>query len=150
MSLTVSAVEKTDREAWEGLYRQYGAFYEVSMTEQLLDTVWGWIFDDAEAFYCLVAKDSSGIALGLMHCREMASPLDAAKVGFLDDLYVAEAWRGLGVVDALFKALDDFAEAQGWPYVQWITGENNYRARAVYDKISDKTPWVMYQKNSAK
>jgi hypothetical protein len=29
--------------------------------------------------------------------------------------------------------------------MRWITAENNYRGRGVYDKLSDKTQWVTYQ-----
>ncbi len=53
--------------------------------------------------------------------------------------------RGKGVVELLYKALNDFGVQQGWPFVRWITAENNYRGRAVYDKIAEKTAWQTYQ-----
>ena len=82
-----------------------------------------------------------------MHCRQMPSPLRGALVGFLDDLFVAPSARGQGVVESLYAALDALAREQGWPFIRWITAEDNYRARSVYEKLSDRTHWVTYQMN---
>ena len=145
MSIEISELSAGDREGWESLYRGYADFYQVPMTPEILDRVWSWIFDAKPSFFALMAKDENGLAVGLMHYREMASPLRGATVGFLDDLYVLPDKRGSGVVDALFDALDSAAKQHGWPFVRWITADNNYRGRSVYDKIADRTPWLTYQ-----
>ena len=145
MTINVSRLEAADRAEWEGLYHGYAEFYQVPMNDQILDTVWGWIHDDGNPFFGLVAKDESGKALGLMHCRQMPSPLRGALVGFLDDLFVSPDARGQGVVEKLYAALNQLGKQQGWPFIRWITAENNYRGRAVYDKLSEKTAWVTYQ-----
>ncbi len=145
MAISVSSPEQTDRNDWEVLYHGYAEFYQVPMNDQILDTVWGWIHDDSNPFFGLIAKDEAGKALGLMHCRQMASPLRGALVGFLDDLFVTPEARGQGVVEELYTALNQLGKQQGWPFIRWITAENNYRGRAVYDKLSDKTHWVTYQ-----
>ena len=145
MSVTVTPLAQDDRAQWETLYHGYAEFYHMPMTAETLDTLWSWIFDDANPFYSLIAKNSDGEAVGLMHYRAMPSPIRGAIVGFLDDLFVKPEQRGQGVVDALFKALNDSAKAQGWPFVRWITADDNYRGRGVYDKLSDKTHWVTYQ-----
>jgi GNAT superfamily N-acetyltransferase len=145
MNITVSPLSQNDRSEWQHLYRAYADFYKMPMTDETLNTVWSWIFDPSNTFYCLIAKDESGNGIGLMHYREMPSPLRGAHVGFLDDLFVAPSCRGKGVVEALYKALDQEAKHHGWPFVRWITAEDNHRARSVYDKISEKTHWVTYQ-----
>ena len=86
MAISVSSPDRADRNDWEALYHGYAEFYQVPMNGQILDTVWGWIHDDSNPFFGLIAKDENGKALGLMHCRQMASPLRGALVGFLDDL----------------------------------------------------------------
>jgi GNAT superfamily N-acetyltransferase len=149
MTITVGPPEAQDRDAWEALYHGYGVFYEVPITTQKLEAIWSWIVDDKEAFYCLIAKDSQGICLGLMHYREMASPLRGSKVGFLDDLFVDSAHRGKGVVEALFSTLEEDAKKRGWPLIRWLTGDDNYRARAVYDKLATRTMWLTYQMDIA-
>ena len=45
------------------------------MNNEILDTVWNYIFDEDEAFYDLVANNEEKRPVGLMHFREMASPL---------------------------------------------------------------------------
>jgi len=146
MATSVSRLQQQDRAAWEQLYYGYAEFYRVEMNQRILDTVWGWIHDDANPFFGLIAKDASGGALGLMHCRQMPSPLRGALVGFLDDLFVLPEARGQGVVEALYEALNELGQEQGWPFIRWITAEDNYRGRAVYDRLSAKTHWVTYQK----
>jgi len=145
MAIEVSNLSVSDREEWEGLYRGYADFYQVPMTKKILDQVWSWIFDSQQPFYALIAKDANGVALGIMHYRQMASPLRGAMVGFLDDLYVLPGCRGTGIVDALFDALKVSAKQHGWPFVRWITADNNYRGRGVYDKLAERTPWITYQ-----
>jgi ribosomal protein S18 acetylase RimI-like enzyme len=115
------------------------------MNDEILDTVWGWIHDAGNPFFGLIARDENGQALGLMHCRQMPSPLRGALVGFLDDLFVIPQARGQGVVEALYQSLNALGKEQGWPFIRWITADNNYRGRAVYDKLSEKTHWVTYQ-----
>ncbi|MEM7564469.1 MAG: GNAT family N-acetyltransferase [Pseudomonadota bacterium] len=145
MSIQVKPAAETDREEWALLYQGYAEFYQVPMTAEILDTVWHWIHDQANPFFGLIARDDSGRAVGLMHCRQMPSPLRGAMVGFLDDLFVLPEARGQGVVDALYEALNALGQSEGWPFIRWITAENNYRGRAVYDRLSDKTHWVTYQ-----
>ena len=145
MKIVVSELSLQDRVEWEVLYYGYAEFYKVPMNQEILDTVWSWIFDKNNAFYALVAKDDAGRYLGLMHYRAMPSPLRGKRVGFLDDLFIKPEFRGNGVVDALYEALKRSALDKGWPFIRWITAENNYRGRGVYDKLSDKTQWVTYQ-----
>jgi len=138
-------MQAADRADWEVLYHGYAEFYQVPMNDEILDTVWSWIHDDNNPFFGLVAKDDNGKSLGLMHCRQMASPLRGALVGFLDDLFVSPDARGQGVVEKLYTALNELGKQQGWPFIRWITAEDNYRGRAVYDRLSEKTHWVTYQ-----
>ena len=145
MNFSVANITLADRPQWEKLYAQYAEFYKMPMTSEILETVWSWIVDPQHPFYCLIAKSDQGQVLGLMHCREMASPLRGGYVGFLDDLFVLPEFRGSGVVDELFKHLKSFSRNKGWPFVRWMTSEDNYRACGVYDKLAVKTHWLTYQ-----
>ncbi len=145
MSIQITELTQADQTKWRQLYMGYADFYQVPMTDEILDTVWGWIFNPERPFYALVARDEQGQLLGLMHYRAMPSPIRGTEMGFLDDLYVSPQVRGTGVVDSLFNALEQAAQEKGWPIVRWITSEHNYRARAVYDRLADKTDWLTYQ-----
>lgn len=145
MTITISPLDPHDYEQWQALFSAYADFYEMPITRTTLENVWSWIVNDNQAFFALIAKDENGQAVGFMHYRAMPSPLRGTEVGFLDDLFVDPAYRGSGVVDALFDALHTAAKEQGWPNVKWITADNNYRGRAVYDRVASKTHWQTYQ-----
>ena len=148
MSIVVKKLNEADKGDWQNLYRGYAEFYNMPMEQTTLDSVWSWIMDDDKEFYGIIArdaKDENKQALGLMHCRSMASPLRGSYVGFLDDLFIVPEARGKKVVEALYAKLNRIGAQQGWPFIRWITAEDNYRARNVYDKIADKTAWVTYQ-----
>lgn len=141
----ISEATLNDKAGWEDLYRQYADFYQMPMSQEILDNVWSWIQDPQEAFYCIIAKDHQGNAVALMHVRAMPSPLRGSKVGFLDDLYIVPTQRGSGILQQLFQALEAKAQQQGWPFVRWITADSNLRAQAAYAKVSQRTTWLTYQ-----
>mgnify|MGYP000353095685 CR=1 FL=1 len=144
MTLTIHIPVAADHADWQRLYRGYAEYYGVPMEESTLTTVWDWI-QDGTRLQGRLARDADGQAVGLMHFRAMPSPLRGATIGFLDDLFVDPAHRGTGAVDEMMDALRQEARQQGWPFVRWITRENNYRARGVYDRCAEKTDWVTYQ-----
>ena len=142
--VTIVAANEDYRAGWRTLYDGYATFYKREMTDEIAATVWGWITDpDHELDGAIALVD--GTPVGLAHYRRMPSPLRGAYVGFLDDLFVDPATRGKGVADALFVHLQEAARERGWPIVRWITADDNYRARGVYDKLSKKTSWNLYE-----
>ena len=132
-----------DRPEWERLYAGYAAFYKVTQTPEMRATVWGWLHDPAHQTRGLVAEEE-GRLIGLAHFRPFARPLSASTGGFLDDLFVDPAARGSGAADALIAARADEGRKQGWTVIRWITAEDNYRARALYDRVAEKTKWATY------
>lgn len=144
MSVSVRPLATADRAAWERLYAGYAAFYKVAQSPEMRATVWGWIFDPTHGTEALVACDRSGDVIGLAHFRPFARPLSATAGGFLDDLFVDPAARGSGAAEALIDALADEGRKRGWSVIRWITAEDNYRARAVYDRMAARTQWLTY------
>lgn len=144
MSVTVRPVAATDRAQWDVLYQGYADFYQVEQTDEMRDRVWSWLHDPAAESCGLVAEDADGKLLGIAHYRPFARPLSASTGGFLDDLFVTPSARGTGVVDALFDGLRSVAVENGWSVFRWITAEDNYRGRGMYDRIATKTKWATY------
>lgn len=144
MTLRIRPPIPNDRKAWDALYQGYAAFYKVTQTEAMRDTVWSWLMDDAKDVHGLVAEDASGTLLGLTHFRPFARPLSASTGGFLDDLFVAPDGRGQSVADKLIEGVRNHGTKNGWTIIRWITAEDNYRARAVYDRLAEKTKWATY------
>ena len=143
MPVTIRPLALEDRAAWERLFKGYADFYKVEQTEEMRATVWGWLHDADHGSNCLVAE-LDGAVIGFTHYRPFVSQLRAATNGFLDDLFVDPAARGSGAAQALIDAVADKGREQGWGVIRWITAEDNYRARGVYDRVAARTPWVTY------
>ena len=143
--MKVGELIQSDKEEWSRLYHGYAEFYEMEMNEDILDTVWSWIFNPNYKFFAIGVRSNENELIGFMHFREMPSPLRGKLVGFLDDLFVDPIFRGSGAVQLLFKELKFVAAKKNWPYVRWITATNNSRARKVYDKLSEPIDFVTYQ-----
>jgi GNAT superfamily N-acetyltransferase len=141
--LSITPALPGDRARWERLFEGYAAFYAVPLAAADLDRVWSWIHDPARETRCLLARDADGVPVGLAHYRAYDSPLRGTS-GFLDDLFVDPARRGTGAADALLAELRRIAAAEGWSTVRWNTAENNYRARAVYDRHAERTVFLTY------
>ena len=41
------------------------------------------------------------------------------------------------------RAVQEEAKVQDWGVVRWITRDHNYRARGLYDKLTEKTDWAL-------
>lgn len=146
--IRIVPAEGRHKAEWRRLYNGYAAFYKVPMTDEIAETVWGWLNDPNHVLNCLIAEDASGKVVGLAHIRAMPRPLSGSECGFLDDLFVDPDARGQGVFEALFKAMDTMAQDKGWAMVRWLTQEFNYRGRSAYDRIATKTPFILYQRET--
>jgi len=144
MPALIRAVRLEDQPDWQNLYRQYGEFYKVGMTDETLATVWGWLHDPTHVVEGLVAEQD-GRVVGLGHYRNMPSPLRGIEVGFLDDLFVDPSARGSRVGELLIARLVEIAKERGWPKIRWITADDNYRARTLYDRVAVKSGWNTYE-----
>jgi GNAT superfamily N-acetyltransferase len=143
MTLTIRPIESGDRPQWEALFAGYADFYGVQQTPQMRETVWGWLMDPDHGTNALVAE-ADGALVGFTHYRPFVSQLRAITNCFLDDLFVDPVARGSGAAAALIEGVRAKAVENGWGVVRWITAEDNYRARALYDRVAARTPWVTY------
>lgn len=141
-NILVRAITAADHDQWLELYSGYIAFCRRAFDAASVETLWQWLMD--QKIFCLVAIVDNQM-VGLAHAKEQLSPLNGKKVGYLDDLFVILPYRGKGVANQLMAHLKLLAESKNWLFIRWITRENNYRAKAFYDKIAKKTIWHTYQ-----
>jgi ribosomal protein S18 acetylase RimI-like enzyme len=127
---------------WNVLYAAYANYYKVEQTQEMRDRTWGWIIEGR--IICLMALDADGKPVGFAHIREFLRPLMSSIAGYLDDLFVDPGQRGGGVVNLLFDAAKALGREKGWSVIRWITRDDNYRARSVYDRVATRTNWVTY------
>ena len=140
----IREIQSKDKEQWEKLYRGYADFYKVEMNNKILQTVWNWLYDKNHEVEGLVYEVDSNI-VGLAHYRKMPSPLRGQDIGFLDDLFVDPKYRGQKIGEQLINKMKEISKSKGWNLVRWITRDNNVRAKSLYDRISEKTNWDVYE-----
>jgi ribosomal protein S18 acetylase RimI-like enzyme len=151
----VRPVLGSEFEPWTHLFRGYAEFYGWPTSDEHQRQVWNWIHGDrsVEALVA-VETDASGNEIdqprGLAHLREWVRPLRGVVSGYLDDLYVDPDRRGRGAVDALFAEMNRLALERGWAIIRWTTADDNYRARATYDKVAQRTTWITYDMTPAR
>ena len=133
-----------DKKNWEALYRAYANFYNVEMNNKILNTVWEWIHDNNHDVSCLVYELNNKI-IGIAHYRRMPSPLRGKYIGFLDDLFVDPRHRKNGVGEKIIKELKVISKRNDWNLVRWITRNDNTKAKSLYQKLSKKTNWEVYE-----
>ncbi len=137
-------LEKGHYDEWLALYQGYAEHYQVELTEKGVAQTWGWLHSDTSPVTGIVIV-MDGHLVALAHYRAMPSPLRGAEVGFLDDMFVSHAARGAKVGEKLLNHLAGICTQNGWPVMRWITRDNNYRARSLYDRVATKADWNTYE-----
>ena len=140
----IRPIKIEDKKDWEKLYRSYADFYKVEMNDEILATVWKWLFDQKHEVSGLVYEEKSKV-VALAHYRKMPSPLRGKYIGFLDDLFVDPEHRGKKIGEKILSELKDISEKNEWGLIRWITRNDNERAKSLYDKVSEKTTWDTYE-----
>jgi GNAT superfamily N-acetyltransferase len=133
-----------DKDGWLALWSAYLAFYQVKLDPAVTDNTWSRLFDPASALKARVAVGTNallGFAIHLHHPSTWVPGEDC----YLEDLFVAESARGMGVGRALIADLQTLARAKGWHRLYWHTDQDNARARALYDSIVPSDGHVRYR-----
>jgi GNAT superfamily N-acetyltransferase len=143
--IVIRPVGKGERAAWETLWNGYLAFYNATLAADASDITWQRFHDPEEQMFLLgayVDGKLTGIAQYLFH-RSTWTPESYC---YLQDLFVAENARGLGVGRALIEAVYQRAKLAGASRVHWLTHTNNSQARALYDQVAENLGFIQYRK----
>ncbi|MGZ3499543.1 MAG: N-acetyltransferase family protein [Vulcanimicrobiaceae bacterium] len=147
--VTIRAVLKEDFPAWKILWDGYNAFYgragETGLSSEITQMTWSRFFDAYEPMHAAVAE-GSGKLLGLAHFLFHRSTIQIAPSCYLQDLFTVEEARGRGVGRALINAVYQHAAAAGSPRIYWQTHESNSVAMQLYDKVAEKSGFIVYRK----
>ena len=63
----------------------------------------------------------------------------------MDDLFVDPKYRGDGIGQKMIKELKTISKKNNWNLVRWITRDDNTKAKSLYEKLSNKTNWEVYE-----
>jgi GNAT superfamily N-acetyltransferase len=141
----IRPVGKGERAAWEPLWKGYQTFYEAALPKEVTDKAWERLHDPAEPMFILGAY-VEGKLTGIVHYLFHRSMWTIGNYCYLQDLFVAEEARGLGLGRALIEAVYEAARNLGASRVYWLTQESNKTARALYDKLAERSGFIQYRK----
>ena len=142
--IKIRNIKLEDKNDWLILFQGYADFYQVEINDNIISTVWQWLHTPEHKLQGLVGE-INGKVIAFAHYRSMPSPLRGKDIGFLDDLYVFPEFRGQKIGEKLIEQLKQISKNEKWGLVRWITRNNNIRAKKVYDRISNKTNWDVYE-----
>jgi GNAT superfamily N-acetyltransferase len=129
------------------LMRAYSDFYDVAPTDEaLLEMSRALVTDPEREGVQLIARAPGGEAVGFATIFwSWSTTRGAARIGVMNDLFVAPEGRGGGVADALIAACAERCRAHGAVSLGWQTALDNARAQAVYDRIgARRSQWLDY------
>jgi GNAT superfamily N-acetyltransferase len=148
-SITIRPVAEEDFDRWRPLWDGYNAFYgrmgSTALPDSVARSTWSRFLDAREPMHALVAE-RAGQLLGLAHFLFHRSTISTGDSCYLQDLFTVEAARGLGIGRALIEAVYAQARAAGAPRVYWQTHETNTAAMQLYDKVAEKSGFIVYRK----
>jgi GNAT superfamily N-acetyltransferase len=144
-NVTIRPLRADERADWEPLWKGYQAFYRVVIPERTTAVTWARLHDPAEPMHALGAYLDDRLR-GIAHYLFHRSCWTIGDYCYLQDLFVAEDARGLGLGRALITAVEERARAAGASRVYWLTQESNTAARALYDRLAERSGFIQYRK----
>jgi GNAT superfamily N-acetyltransferase len=145
----ITVVAEADLEELLPLLRGYCDFYEVAPSDEALLAVSRALIADPEREGLqLIARGVGGDevrAVGFATLYWTWQTLNAARLGVMNDLFVAEEARGTGLADRLIAACRERCVPHGARELAWQTAKDNYRAQKVYERVgAGKSEWLDY------
>ncbi|MET3130078.1 GNAT superfamily N-acetyltransferase [Oxalobacteraceae bacterium GrIS 1.11] len=146
-NITIRPALQSDFTAWSVLWDGYNAFYgragATALPAEITHMTWSRFFDDEEPVHALVAQ-RDGVLLGLVHYIFHRSTTQLGPTCYLQDLFTAEAARGKGVGRLLIETVYGRAREAGAKRVYWQTRDSNTTAMALYDKLAQRSGFIVY------
>jgi len=147
--IVVRNVGPNDFAEWKPLWDGYNAFYgrkaATALPDEITNLTWSRFFDGYEPIHALVAEHDRKL-LGLVHYLFHRSSTSPRSNCYLQDLFTVESARGQGVGRALIEEVYRRAAQAASAKVYWQTHETNTHAMKLYDKVAEKSGFIIYSK----
>jgi GNAT superfamily N-acetyltransferase len=144
-NIEIRPVGADERADWEPLWKGYLDFYRTTVSRETYDTTWTRLHDPNEPMFVLGAY-VDGRLTGIVHYIYHRSCWTIGDYCYLQDLFVAQESRKLGLGRALIEAVYKVAKEEGASRVHWLTHETNATARSLYDDLADRPGFIQYRK----
>ena len=141
--LVIRPLRSNDEARWRLLWQGYLEFYAARLADEVTAGTWRRLLDPAAPLWGLAAEEGGELS-GFAHCVLHPGTWSLARQCYLEDLYVARPARGRGVGAALIAAVYREADALGADRIYWLTHETNHAARALYDRVGQRSGFIHY------
>jgi ribosomal protein S18 acetylase RimI-like enzyme len=132
-SITIRQAVLADLDAVATLFDGYRQFYGQTSDEAAAKTFLQARFEHGQSVVLLA--ESQGQAVGFTQLYPSFSSVSMARVFVLNDLYVAESARRMGVGEALLNAASDHARQLGAVRLSLTTNVQNLPAQSLYESM---------------
>jgi GNAT superfamily N-acetyltransferase len=143
-------LRSSDFAKWKPLWDGYNAFYgrkdATALPDAITNLTWSRFFDGFEPIHALVAEHAGKLA-GLVHYLFHRSSTSLTSNCYLQDLFIVESARGQGIGRTLIEEVYRRAAQAGSGRVYWQTHETNATAMKLYDKLAEKSGFIIYSKD---
>jgi len=147
--IIIRSVTPSDYDQWLPLWDGYNEFYgrsgPTALSPEITSVTWQRFFDADEPVYALVAEQD-GKLIGLTHYLYHRSTTAIGLNCYLQDMFTTPAALGKGVARALINCVYEQANLASSPRVYWQTHETNNTAMLLYDKVAERSGFIVYRK----
>ena len=137
-------LDKADFESWKRLWSDYLVFYNTKLNALIFETTFERLVSKENTAQNAIVACKNNEMVGLVHYIFHPDNWNIEDDCYLQDLFVVETARGLGIGRSLIEAVYAEADKRGSPSVYWLTEKTNKKARALYDKVAQATSFIEY------
>lgn len=143
--VTVRPLAPGDFESWHDLWQQFLSVTGAEPDHEITSSTWRRLVDPAEAPFGLGAANADDQLIGFAHYLFHRSTWIAGPCCYLEDLFVDPAFRRSGAARALVQAVKAAAQSEGCEEIYLVTTRDNTAAKALYDQVLERTPFIEYR-----
>lgn len=141
--VTITPMAPEHHDAYIPLLRGYREFYGLKTEPAAFERVWKWLMDPSRVFEGVIMH-VDGVAVSFLHFSKSFNPVSGHLMGYIDDVYVDEKYRGMGLAQIMMEYGINLGNERGYQRSWWITDDNNYPGKKIYDRIGKKALWNVY------
>ena len=144
-NIQIVPLTEIDQSIWTTLWQAYQAFYQVDLLQKISENTWHKLTDSkCEHIYGFAAL-MAGRVVGIVYVIEHDSCWTLKPYVYLQDVFMHEDYRGLGVATTLIEYVKMYTEKRACDRVYGLTHQDNLVVQQLYNKVAKKTGFIQYR-----
>ena len=131
-NLAIRPIEEADHYDWLPIWNEN---CDNQLDTKVTDITWQRLCDPENPVNGLIAKDTKGNAIGILHYILHPTTGNIDLVCYMQDLFISPDYRRQGIAKMLLIELAGLAEKEGWNRIYWLADKNNEAAQNLYRNI---------------